>query len=319
MHPFRVEVIVEPYLSGVRIDSFLIKHLRNYTPFRMQRIVRAGAACVDDVPVRIDQRVFARQRVSVALIEPPDKLLEPEPIDVRIVFEDPWLIVVDKQPGLVAHPVGEIQESTLANALQWHLDRQTPVRGLARPGIVHRLDRMTSGLIVVTKDHLSHRRVSIDFQSGRVAKKYLAIVEGNLSRDDGIISLPIGRAPGNNSILMTAKANARDARPAKTGFQVFDRFAGRTLVLCKPYTGRNHQIRVHLAEIGHPVVGDEYYAAHGRIRERGKANEEEGLSRHALHATRLEFAHPITQEWLTFDAPMPADMRAMLEGCDVRT
>ena len=158
--PLTVECIVEAYLSGVRIDSFLSKHLRNYTSWRINRMVTAGLAKIDDQPAAPQDRVFRGQRVSLRLLEPPDKLLDPEPIIVPVVYEDPWLIVVDKPAGLVAHPVGDFQDGTLSNVLQSHLDRQTAIKGLLRPGVVHRLDRMTSGLIVTAKEHLAHRLLS---------------------------------------------------------------------------------------------------------------------------------------------------------------
>ncbi len=169
LFPFTAELIVERYLSGVRVDSFLIRHFRNYTPFRMQRIVRAGQVKIDDTTAETNERVYCGERVTVRLIEPPDKLHAPQPLPLRVVFEDAWIIVVDKPPGQITHPAGDLQTGTLCNALQAHFDRQTAWPGLLRPGIVHRLDRMTSGLIVVTKEHLSHRQLSIQFQRERVS------------------------------------------------------------------------------------------------------------------------------------------------------
>ncbi|MBL8814225.1 MAG: RluA family pseudouridine synthase, partial [Planctomycetaceae bacterium] len=172
-YPPIVEFIVEPYLSGSRIDSFLTKHLRNYTSWRLHRLVCCGYAKIDEQPAEGADRVFRGQRVSIRLVEPPDKLLDPEPADLTIVYEDPWLIVVDKPAGLVAHPVGDFQDGTLSNVLQSHLDSQAAVKGLLRPGVVHRLDRMTSGLIVTAKEHLTHRLLSIDFQQGKLSKSYV--------------------------------------------------------------------------------------------------------------------------------------------------
>jgi len=147
-YPFSAELVVEPYLRGVRIDSFLVRHFRNYTPYRMQRLVRAGQVRIEGVLAESDSRVYPGQTVSVRLLEPPDHLLPPEPRDLEIIYEDSWLIVVNKPADLVVHPCGNYVTGSLANALQAHFDTQTSLRGLIRPGVVHRLDRLTSGVMV---------------------------------------------------------------------------------------------------------------------------------------------------------------------------
>ncbi len=308
------QFIVEPYLSGVRIDTYLSRQLRNYTSWRLHRMVGAGLVSVNGITAETDQRVYPRQVVSIRLVEPPDKLLPPSDDHFEFVFEDPWVIVVDKPAGLIAHPVGDFQGGTLVNTLQRHLDLQSPLKGLLRPGIVHRLDRMTSGLIVVTKDHLSHRLLSIDFQRGRPSKTYVALVEGVPDFDRMTIDLPIGMHPSGNSVLMSAGPNARKPRRATTEVVVTSREDGYSIVKCRLLTGRNHQIRVHLAHVGHPVLGDEYYAAHGHLREAMKqVPDESTVSRHALHACQLSFQHPILQVPLTFSAPPPADFWALAD------
>ncbi len=221
-------------------------------------------------------------------------------------------MVVDKQVGLVAHPVGEFQDGTLSNAIQHHLDQQTKAKGLLRPGIVHRLDRMTSGLIVITKEHLSHRLLSIDFQEGRTQKVYLALVEGRPEFSTRVIDFPIGTHPGGNSVLMSAKPEARNPRDARTDIRVIKRFDNCSLVECTLHTGRNHQIRVHMAEIGHCVLGDDYYDNDGSIRHATRFQGDEPTSqRHALHACRLEFRHPILETWLKFHSAPAADFWAL--------
>jgi 23S rRNA pseudouridine1911/1915/1917 synthase len=329
------ELIVERYLNGVRIDSFLARHFRNYTPFRIQRMICAGQVSADGASVNIDHRVYSGDTVTVRLVEPPDKLHRPEALPLDVVYEDPWIIVVDKPPGQMTHPAGSLQTGTLCNALQHHFDRQTALPGLLRAGIVHRLDRMTSGLIAVTKEHLAHRQLSIQFQRERVSKTYLAIVEGTVSADSGMIDFAIGGLADAGSVLMSCERDARDPRPAVTEYIVVERFAGRTLVRAHPRTGRNHQIRLHFAAIGHPVVGDEFYGPFGTIKltkaeyaERrtkwAAAEEGDGLanadlaretaygSRHALHAHRLEFDHPILGGRIAFESPLPADLGALL-------
>lgn len=340
---FSAELVVERYLNGVRIDSFLSKHLRNYTSWRLARIVRAGGVRIEGVTIELRERVRTGQRVEVDLIEPPDKLLKSVPFDLPIIFEDPWLLVINKPPGVIAHPAGEFQTHSLVNAVQSHLDAQTARPGLLRAGIVHRLDRLTSGVIAVPKEHLSHRLLSIQFQRNRISKTYLAIVEGVVPRDRQTVNLPIGRAPKGRGVLMSCKSDALEARPAKTIIEVVKRFREHTLVRAKPLSGRLHQIRVHLAEIGYPVIADDCYEAFGklkppperRIATQGLDDEESWedvhndgdgefetlintsggalMRRHALHASELGFQHPILDKWMTFTAPLPEDMQRALD------
>ena len=307
MPPLTLELIVEKPQSGIRIDSFLARHLRNYTSYRLQRMIRAGLASIAGGIVDLETRVFAGQEISFRLAEPPDKLLEAEPRDLEVLFEDPWIIVLNKPAGIVAHPVGEFQTGTLANAVQWHLDRQTKLKGLLRPGIVHRLDRMTSGVMVLAKEHASHANLSLQFQRGRVQKTYTALVEGRLIAERGEINLPVGHAASRETVLMSAAPDARKPKAARTRYEVLERFPDQTLLRAWPKTGRIHQIRVHFAALGHPIVGDEFYAAGGTIKSPALRRD----ARHALHASRLMFRHPITRTMLGFEAPLPADMQAM--------
>ena len=333
-YPFTAELIVESYLHGVRIDSFLVRHFRNYTPYRMQRLVRACQVRIEGVVAETDDRVYRGQAVEVRLLEPPDHLLPPEPREIEVLFEDSWLVVVNKPPDIVVHPCGNYVSGSLANVLQAHFDRQTQLRGLVRPGIVHRLDRLTSGVMVCTKDHLAHRKLSIHFEQGRVLKNYLALVQGVIPEDRGEVNLPIGQWPGGGTIRMSTAPDAVDARASRTLFEVVERFAGFTLVRAEPHTGRLHQIRVHLAGIGFPVVADEFYSpksvlklsdlsAHTDVlagsHQINDASRPEAvsdtilLSRQALHARSLRFVHPITGEVVTFEAPLAPDMQRTLD------
>jgi 23S rRNA pseudouridine1911/1915/1917 synthase len=312
--PLTVTLIVEADLHGIRIDSFLVRHLRNYTPWRMQRLAAAGEVSVDHVPADPTRRVFTGETVTLRLVEPPDVLLDPEPVPFEVLYEDAWMLVVDKPAGVIAHPTGAAQCHTLANGLQRYLDRRTPLPGLLRPGIVHRLDRQTSGLMVVATHHRSHAELSTAFESARVSKTYIALVEGELSNDSGTIDLPIGRATTGRGVLMSARGDAVRARPATTHYRVLRRLSDHTLVEARPRTGRNHQIRVHFAQIGHPLVGDEFYARGGTFRN-APAEPPPGWlpNRHALHAAALELAHPITGVWLRFQSPSPPDIRGLVE------
>ena len=331
-YPFTAELIVESYLHGVRIDSFLVRHFRNYTPYRMQRLVRAGQVRIEGVVAETDDRVYRGQAVEVRLLEPPDHLLPPEPRELEIIFEDSWLVVVNKPPDIVVHPCGNYVSGSLANVLQAHFDSQTQLRGLVRPGIVHRLDRLTSGVMVCTKDHLAHRKLSIHFEQGRVLKNYLALVHGVMPDDRGEVNLPIGQWPGGGTIRMSTTPDAVDPRASRTLFEVVERFDGFTLVRAEPHTGRLHQIRVHLAGIGFPVVADEFYspastfsmsdviAGNASVPETNYCNGTSPdtdtllLSRQALHARSLRFVHPITGEVVTFEAPLAADMQRTLDA-----
>ena len=321
--PYSALLIVEAELHGVRIDSFLIKHFRNYTSWRMQRIVAAGRVTINGELATPTQRVFVGNEIRVALIEPPDKLLEAESVPFRIVHRDQWLLIVNKPAGVISHPTGDFQTGTLANGLQAYLDEVAPMRGLIRPGIVHRLDRQTSGLMVVATHHRAHAELSDAFEAGRVSKEYLAVVEGCVTQDEGLIDLPIGRSQTGSRVLMSARGDAVNARPAKTRYSVEQRFEEHTLVRAKPMTGRNHQIRVHFAQIGHPLVGDEFYDTHGSYKAEWlrsvDADSPEPSSapllrgRHALHASSLSFAHPITGVWLTFSSSLPKDMLRLVD------
>lgn len=310
--PKTATFIVDAALSGVRIDSFLGKHLRNYTPFRLQRMIDSGFASVDSRIAELRERVFRKSWISLKLVEPPDKLFPPDRRELDVIYEDPWLIVLNKPAGLVTHPVGEFQDRTLANVLQAYLDTQTSMPGLQRPGIVHRLDRMTSGVIVTTKDHLSHSRLSIQFQRNLVRKSYMAVVEGCPAADAGVINLPIGRATEVETVLMSTSPTARRPKPACTEYEVVQRSPDRALIRAFPLTGRVHQIRIHLASLGHPVWGDEFYGRFGMLKPTRDANES---ARHALHAESISFRHPVTHVPLRFHAPLPSDIRQV---CDTR-
>lgn len=327
-YPFIAEVTVEKYLHGVRIDSFLVRHFRNYTPYRMQRLVRAGQVKIEGMRAATEDRVYQGQSVEVRLLEPPDHLLEPEPLPLEILYEDAWLIAVNKPADLVAHPCGNYSSGSLANALQAHFNEQTALRGLIRPGIVHRLDRLTSGVMVCTKEHLAHRRLSIDFQESRVRKEYLTLVNGVVEPDEGEAKFPIGNTPGGATIKMSIAPDAVDARAARTRFQVVERFRRHTLVLAQPFTGRLHQIRLHMMGIGHPVASDEFYSHSAvlTLREllgdntadypaavRNQPPETVIMDRQALHAHRLLFMHPIRREPVTVVADLPPDMQRTLD------
>ncbi len=311
--PYTAELDVEPHLRGVRIDTFLARRFRSYTTWRLMRLVRAGQVRVDGEPIDTRHRVYPGQKISVRLLEPPDDLIPAEDIPFDVLFEDEWLLVVNKPAGLIIHPTGETPRGSLVNAAQHYLDQTSDWPGLLKPGIVHRIDMDTSGVVAIAKDHVSHRELSIQFQLGRVSKAYLAIVDGVIVQDQGVVDLPIGRAAG--TALMSCQAEALEARPSVTAYEVIERLPAHTLVKAKPRTGRMHQIRVHFAAIGHPLLGEEYYAPFGVLRpprKTGQAPVSPHICRQALHAAELSFQHPFTLEWMTVAAPLPDDMAQAL-------
>jgi 23S rRNA pseudouridine1911/1915/1917 synthase len=314
--------VVERYLSGTRVDTFLARHLRSYTAWRLHRLVRAGQVTVNGAVAAPDQRVFAGESVSVRLLEPPDNLMPAEEITFGIVHEDEWLLIVDKPAGLIIHPSGQNPSGALTNAIQYYLDQNSDFPGQKKPGIVHRLDRDTSGVVATAKDHLSHRLLSIQFQRERIAKSYTAIVDGLVKQDEGTIDLPIGRARSGASALMSCQADALDAKASKTNYEVLERYPRHTLIRARPRTGRLHQIRVHFATIGHPIVGDEFYGMLGALKpdrevvvpgQPAPPPASPYISRQALHATEISFSHPILNEWQTFVAPLPDDIEQAIE------
>lgn len=308
-----VQFVVPRYLHGVRIDSFLEKQCRSYTSWRLLRLVAAQLATVNGQVVGVQQRVFAGDLVAVRLVDPPDFLIAAEEIPLSVLFEDQWLLVVNKPPGLIAHPVGDIPTGSLMNAAQHHLDRQSPWPGYQKPGIVHRLDMQTSGAIAICKDHESHRQLSLEFQRERVSKSYVALVHGVPVNSEWTVDRPLGRAPGRHGALMSAAAEAIEPQPSRTLFRVRERFAQAALVEATPRTGRMHQIRVHLAVSGHPLIGDECYGLGGEILPlpdaEGPHPGSPWIKRQALHAERLAFTHPVTRQWLEFIAPWPHDLQ----------
>ncbi|HCO25565.1 MAG: RNA pseudouridine synthase [Gimesia sp.] len=305
---FETDLIVEDYLDGARIDRFLSRHFRNYSTHRLQRIVQAGFAKVNGIPADPLQRVFRGQQIDIRLPEPPDKTYDPEPLPLEVLYEDAWLIIVNKPPGMIAHPAGNILSGTVANALQYYLDQQTGVRSLLRPGIVHRLDQFTSGILIVAKEHLGHRSLSIQFQQNRVSKSYLAIVRDQPEQDLFENNDAIGEHPTQAGVCMTTHPEALRAKAAFTRFEVVERLPGHSLIRAFPKTGRLHQIRVHLADLGFPIIADDFYGNDARL-----LDDRELITRQALHAEQIEFSHPVTSLRMNISAGVPADFQLALQ------
>jgi len=305
---YETDLIVEEYLDGSRIDRFLSRHFRNYSTHRLQRIVQAGFAKVNGIHADPLQRVFRGQQVSIVLVEPPDKTYDPEPLPLEMLFEDAWMMIINKPPGIIAHPAGNILSGTVANALQYYLDQQTGIRSLLRPGIVHRLDQFTSGILIVAKEHLAHRGLSVQFQKNQISKSYLAIVRGNPEQDAFENRAAIGEHPTQNGVCMSTHPQALHAKAAFTRFEVLERFPQNALVRAFPQTGRLHQIRVHLADLGFPIIADDFYGSDAKL-----LDDRELITRQALHAEQIEFAHPVTDLRMKISAGAPDDFHQALE------
>ena len=296
--------------SGTRLDKYLVAHLPALSRSQLQRLIQEGQVGLTQGVVTASYRV--REGDIITLHVPPPRPARPvaEALALPIVYEDNALLVIDKPPGLVVHPSPGHTSGTLVNALLFHCQTLSGIGGEERPGIVHRLDKDTSGAIVVAKDDATHRGLARQFAERQVKKRYLAIVRGNLRVAEGVIDAAVGRHPIFRQKMST---HTRAGRPAVTAFRVLERFAAYTLVELHPRTGRTHQIRVHMAAMGHPLLGD---ATYGRRRQAAQgsplAQRLAWFRRQALHAWVLGFRHPATQEWHECCAPLPPDLEQLL-------
>ena len=298
--------------AGLRLDSFLASHLKEISRTRIQRAIADGDILVNELVAKPSYRLRDRDQIEIDLPEPPPVELVPEAIPLNIVYEDADLVVVNKPAGMIVHPGAGIESGTLAHALVYHFNLLSGAAGRTRPGIVHRLDKETSGLLVVAKNDLAHERLSEQFHDRQVFKMYVGLVYGRVSKERGEIEARIGRSPHNRTRMSVLRGGA--GRTAHTIFEVAKRFQEFTLLRVWIKTGRTHQIRVHMAHIGHPVVGDSAYGG-GRensIRDVAIKRAVQSLGRHFLHSAELAFNHPRTGERLEFAAPLPPELAGFL-------
>ncbi|MFY9570290.1 MAG: RluA family pseudouridine synthase [Blastocatellia bacterium] len=300
----------------MRLDSFLASLLTDISRTRVQRAVLDGDILVNQLVAKPSYRLRLGDLIEIDLPDPAPVELVAENIALTIVYEDDDLAVVNKAAGMVVHPGAGVDSGTLANALVYHFNSLSEVAGRIRPGIVHRLDKDTSGLLVVAKNDVAHERLSDQFRDRQVFKLYTALVYGRVSRDQGEIEARIGRGAHHRTRMAVLRGGA--GRPAHTNFEVVGRYQEFTLLKVQIKTGRTHQIRVHLAHIGHPVVGDVAYGG-GRensIRNATIKRAVQGLGRQFLHSTQLAFNHPRTGNRLDLAAPLPADLVEFLGQLD---
>jgi len=314
--PERLPVPAEA--AGERLDRFLASRVPGLSRALAQKLILCGAATLDGRQVPKDERVREGQVVTLRLPAPEPTDLVPEPIPLDVVYEDPDLLVVNKPRGLVVHPGAGRRRGTLVNALLARVQDLSGVGGRLRPGIVHRLDKDTSGLLVVAKNDLAHISLAAQIQHREVERRYLALVWGTPGEGHFTISAPIGRHPtARTRMAVLAGAGGGRRREAVTEVWVRERLGLATLVEAKLATGRTHQIRVHLSHLGHALLGDPSYGLHqGRqladLLGPGARQALEALGGQALHAYRLSFTHPRTGERMTFEAPLPAPMQELL-------
>jgi 23S rRNA pseudouridine1911/1915/1917 synthase len=309
--------------SGMRLDLFLASTCSDLSRSRIQKLISEGAVLVGGATVKRSHVVRAGEEVSVDVPEPRKVAIEPEPIPLTVLYEDEHLLAIDKPAGLVVHPSPGHGSGTLVNALLHHVRDFQGIGGELRPGIIHRLDRATSGVLVVAKTDLAHASLSRQMKKRSMKKEYLALVAGIPRVRKGEVSFAIGRDPRDRKKMKAFRSPGElpsGAREARTLYEIEQEFfaLGLTLLRCRLITGRTHQIRVHLAASGLPVVGDPVYGRPrlDRVKDAGLKKRLMEFPRQALHAERITFRHPATNELLEIAAPVPEDLRELLAAVE---
>lgn len=295
--------------SGKRADIAFSSLLSGLTRSQIQRLIEEGFVLVEGKPVKPSKKLNGGELVSVTFPPPESIEAEPEDIPVEIIYEDEDVVVVNKSPGIAVHAGAGIKEGTLVNALLYKCRGLSGIGGKIRPGIVHRLDKDTSGVIVVAKNDSAHQALVNQFKSREVEKKYLALIVGNIKEESGSFTSRIGRHP-TDRVKMTTKG--KTGREALTLWKVVKRYGDATLVEAAPKTGRTHQIRVHFAENGYPILGDKVYGPR-KYKSDLLESVTKKLGRQALHAAVIGFTHPRSGEYVEFRAPLPEDMKGAID------
>ncbi len=295
--------------SGKRADVVLAHFLSDHSRSQIKKLIDDNCVLVKGRPIKPSRKFDKGEIVSVNLPAPVSIDAEPEDIDIEVIYEDSSIIVVNKPAGMVVHPGAGVRKGTLVNALLYKCKDLSGIGGKIRPGIVHRLDKDTSGVIVAAKNDLAHNSLVSQFKSRTVKKRYLAIVQGIIKEDSGSFSSQIGRDPVNR-VKMSSKSRA--GRESLTLWNVLKRLKSSTFVEAEPKTGRTHQIRVHFSENGFPILADKVYG-HKKQRDAALAKAEKEIGRQALHASKIGFMHPVDEKWVEFEAPVPDDMGRALK------
>ncbi len=306
-------ILVTTKSAGRRLDQFLSETNLKLSRSQAKNLIQKHLIFLNQKPAKPSAHVKTEDIVSGTLPRPELLSVEPEPLPIITLYEDSSIIVVDKPSGMVVHPAYGNPSGTLVNALLYHCKDLAGINGVLRPGIVHRLDKDTSGVMVVAKDDEAYHHLAKQFKNRTVKKVYWAIVYGRIVRDEGLIDSEIGRHPSERKRMST---RTRRGRPAITRWRKVEEFESAALLEIFPQTGRTHQIRVHLSSVGHPILGDPLYGRRGRpgaIHDPALRECVKRLNRQALHAQRLEFNHPRTGERVEFVSPMPRDINEVLE------
>ncbi|EIT85016.1 hypothetical protein A374_11980 [Fictibacillus macauensis ZFHKF-1] len=295
-----IEVRIEEQAQGERIDKVVTSYRPQWSRSQVQTWIKEGAITVDGKQIKTNYKVSAGEVVTIIVPDPVTLDVEPEEMNLEIVYEDGDVLVVNKPRGMVVHPAPGNYSGTLVNGLMAHCRDLSGINGVLRPGIVHRIDKDTTGLLMVAKNDMAHESLVNQLKAKTTTRKYKAIVHGNMPHDRGTIDAPIGRDKSDRQRMTVTDENSRDAI---THFRVLERFPDFTFVECQLETGRTHQIRVHLKYIGFPLAGDPKYGPKKTLDINGQA----------LHAGVLGFDHPRTGEYMEFEVPLPSDMETLLE------
>ncbi|MCI9074278.1 MAG: RluA family pseudouridine synthase [Dorea sp.] len=281
--------------EGIRIDKYLALNLPDLSRSHVQKLIRDDLIIVNKKPVKANYRLSLYDQIEVVIQEPEEPEILPENLPLDILYEDSDVIIVNKPKQMVVHPAPGHPSGTLVNALMYHCGKElSGINGVMRPGIVHRIDMDTTGSLLVCKNDMAHQKLAEQLKEHSITRIYKAVVHGNIKEDEGTVNAPIGRHPTDRRKM---SIHAKQGRSAITHFQVLERFGEFTYIQCRLETGRTHQIRVHMASIGHPLLGD---AVYGPARCPVK-----GLQGQTLHAGTLGFMHPRTEEYLEVQAPLP--------------
>lgn len=301
---------VSPDDVGKRLDAFLAENIEDWSRARLQRLISEGDVTINQKDAKSSYKLRGDEEIEIELITPIVEAVEAENIPLEVIYEDEYLIVINKQAGLIVHAGTGVRNGTLVNALMFHFQNLSQLGGKSRAGIVHRLDKNTSGLIVVAKDEITHENLSQQFHDRQVYKSYVALIHGSIRRESGKIEEKIGRDKWNRMKM----AINNKGRHALSLWNVRQRFEKFTLLDVEIKTGRTHQIRVHLAFLNHPVVGDETYneGRDNTIADVKIRHSIQSLNRFFLHAEKLSFIHPKTEEKMNFVAALPDELTQFL-------
>ena len=300
----RLEFLVESDTPALRLDVFLAERQDEFSRSRLKKLIEQGHVSVNGSPARASHKLKEGDRVVLDVPPPSASEVAAEAIPLDIIYEDAVMLAVNKPAGMVVHPAPGHGSGTLVNALLSHCSDLSGIGGVERPGIVHRLDKDTSGVVLVAKNETAHRALARQFKNRQVKKVYLAFVRGTMKTKSGTIDVPVGRHKVNRKKMA---ADAGSGREAQTRYEVLETFGHFSYLRLFPRTGRTHQIRVHLASIHHPILGDGLYG--GKV-----AAPHRKMPRQALHAQRIETAHPVTGNPVIFECPLPPDMADYLEA-----